>query len=261
MRKAITMLLLSLMSYPAASQIVGEDIQYQADGITMRGYLSYDDSIDGPRPGVLVVHEWWGHNQYARQRADMLAGLGYIALAVDMYGDGKLAGHPEQAGAFASAVRKNMPGARRRFLAAKSILESHTLARKSHIAAIGYCFGGGIVLEMARAGIELKGVVSFHGSLGTSTPAQKNKVKASILVLNGAADPFVKATSIETFTQEMQQAGVDFRFISYPDAKHAFTNPQATELGKKFGIPLAYQAEADKASWQEMQRFFNQVLH
>ncbi len=240
--------------------VVGKDVSYRAGDTTLKGYIAYDDSIKGKRPGVLVVHEWWGHNAYARHRADMLAALGYTALAVDMYGDGKQANHPDDAGKFAGAVRKNMPEAEARFRAAMKLLHKHPTVDKHKTTAIGYCFGGGIVLEMARRGLPLDGVVSFHGSLPTTNPAQKGKVKAKILVLNGAADPFTKPEQIAAFKQEMDSAGVDYRFIDYPNAKHAFTNPQADEFGQRFSLPLAYNEEADKASWAEMQGFLKQLF-
>lgn len=244
----------------AAMALHTEEIEYSANGTTLKGYLAYDDKIKGKRPGVLVVHEWWGHNEYVRKRAEMLAALGYTALAIDMYGDGKQAAHPDDAGKFAGEVRKNMPVAKARFLAAMELLQKQPTVANNEIAAVGYCFGGGIVLEMARSGLDLDGVVSFHGSLGTQNPAQKGVVKAKILVLNGAADPFVKPEQIAAFKTEMGAAGVDYKFIDYPGAKHAFTNPEADANGEKFNIPLAYNAEADAASWQEMQVFFKEIF-
>jgi len=239
---------------------VGEEVDYQSGDTVLKGYVAYDDSIKGKRPGVLVVHEWWGQNEYARHRARMLAALGYTALALDMYGNGKQATHPDDAGKFAAAVRKNMPEAEARFRAAMKLLQEQKTVDAKHIAAIGYCFGGGIVLEMARRGLDLDGVVSFHGSLGTANPAEKGMVKARMLVLNGADDPFTKPEQIAAFKNEMDNAGVDYRFINYPGAKHSFTNPGATELGKKFGLPLAYNEEADKKSWAEMQGFLKDVF-
>jgi len=240
--------------------VVGEEVDYRSGDTVLKGYLAYDDSIKGKRPGVLVVHEWWGHNEYARRRARMLAELGYTALAVDMYGDGKQADHPDDAGKFATAVRSNMPEAEARFRAALGLLRGHKTVDAAHIAAIGYCFGGGIVLEMARRGLDLDGVVSFHGSLGTAEPARKGRVKARVLVLNGAEDPFTTAEQIATFKQEMAQAGVDYRFINYPGAKHSFTNPDADGFAKRFDMPLAYNAKADKQSWTEMRHFLKQVF-
>ncbi len=190
----------------------------------------------------------------------MLAELGYTALAVDMYGKGKTADHPKDAGAFAGEVRKNMNMASARFEAAKNLLSMHKTTDGNRIAAIGYCFGGGIVLEMARRGMDLDAVVSFHGGLGTQSPAQSGMVKAKVLVCNGEADPFVKAEEVTAFKKEMKNAEVDFEFKSYPGAKHAFTNPAADENGKKFNIPLAYNEAADKQSWSDMQTFLKQAF-
>ncbi|MDH5379987.1 MAG: dienelactone hydrolase family protein [Cyclobacteriaceae bacterium] len=242
------------------TRIVGEEVTYEADSIAMNGYLAYDNGSDEKRPGILVVHEWWGHNDYARQRAEMLAELGYIALAVDMYGDGKKAEHPDDAGAFAGKVMGDIEGARERFAAAMEVLKSNPKVDSSKIGAIGYCFGGGIVLHMARFGLDLKGVVSFHGSLGTKFPAKPGTVKASILVLNGAEDPFVPAEAIETFKKEMEAAGVDMEFVAYEGAIHAFTNPSADDLGKKFNLPLAYNESADTQSWAKMTEFFVEIF-
>lgn len=260
MKRALFLLLATFAFNSVQAALVGKEVSYHSGDTLLKGYLAYDDSIKGTRPGILVVHEWWGHNAYARHRADMLAALGYTALAVDMYGDGKQASHPDDAGKFAGAVRKNMHQAEARFRAAMKLLDKHPTVNKHQTAAIGYCFGGGIVLEMARRGVSLDGVASFHGSLGTANPAKKGKVRAKVLVLNGAADPFTKPEQISAFKQEMENAGVDYRFINYPGAKHAFTNPDADAYGKRFNIPLAYNAEADKASWAEMQRFLKQLF-
>jgi dienelactone hydrolase len=226
----------------------------------MKGYLAYDESITGKRPGVLVVHEWWGLNDYARKRARMLAELGYTALAVDMYGDGKQAMHPDDAKAFSSELMKNFDVGKARFVAAMEFLKQQASVDPSRIAAIGYCMGGGIVLNMARQSVELKGVASFHGSLTAVKPAQPGVIKAKILVLNGGADKFITPEQIEAFKQEMKEAGADFQFISYPGALHSFTNPEATELGKKFDMPVAYNAKADKESWDEMKNFLSTIF-
>jgi len=239
--------------------IVGEEVAYEADGITMQGYLAYDENADGKRPGVLVVHEWWGHNDYARQRARMLAKLGYIAFAVDMYGEGKNTEHPQEAGAFAMAAKSNIEGARVRFEKALEVLASNERTDVEDMAAIGYCFGGGVVLEMARMGVELDGVVSFHGSLDTDNPAQPGQVKASVLVLNGDNDPYVKPEVVSAFKEEMDAADVDYQFVGY-DAVHSFTSPDADRYGEEHGLPLAYDEEVDRASWKAMQDFFNQIF-
>ena len=240
--------------------IKGEEVTYEADGISMKGFIAYDANQTGERPGVLVVHEWWGHNEYTRKRATMLAELGYVALAVDMYGDGLQADHPEDAGKFSSAVFQNIEGAKARFTKAMETLKDQAATDPDKIAAIGYCFGGGVVLHMARFGFPLNGVVSFHGSLGTATPAAPGDIKAAILVCHGADDPFISPESLEGFKKEMNEAGADLTFKSYEGAMHAFTNPDADEVGQKFEIPLAYDEAADKASWNEMQKFFEKIF-
>lgn len=261
MKRFLTALGLILAAAATAlGAIQGKTVEYRAGDTTMKGYLAYDDGVQGRRPGVLVVHEWWGLNEYARERARMLAGLGYTALAIDMYGGGKQAGHPDEAGKFAAAVQKNLPLARERFLAAMELLKRQPTVDPEKIAAVGYCFGGGIVLAMARSGIDLDGVVSFHGTLATDAPARPGEVRARILVLNGADDPFVTGEQIATFKKEMAKAGADYRLVNYPGAKHSFTNPRADELGKKFNLPLAYSPEADAKSWQAMQDFLKRIF-
>ncbi len=260
--RRISAFFLSLLicAAPAWGAVQGEEIEYRVGETTMKGYLAFDAAAPGTRPGILVVHEWWGHNDYARQRARMLAELGYTALALDMYGDGRTAQHPDEAGRFATAVRTNLPEAKQRFEAAKTTLQAHPSVDASKIAAIGYCFGGAVVLEMARRGVDLDGVVSFHGSLGTQNPAQSGAVKGRVLVLNGADDPLVSDEEIAAFKKEMERAGVDYRFVDYPGAVHSFTNPRADEFGRKFGLPLAYDAEADAQSWREMKAFFDEIF-
>jgi len=260
-RLAVFMLVLGITGVAAAEpRILGKAVDYSAQGVVMKGYLAYDESITGKRPGVLVVHEWWGLNDYARKRARMLAELGYTALAVDMYGDGKQAMHPDDAKAFSSELMKNFDVGKARFVAAMEFLKQQASVDPSRIAAIGYCMGGGVVLHMARQGVELKGVASFHGSLTAVKPAQSGVIKAKILVLNGGADKFITPEQIEAFKQEMKAAGADFQFISYPGALHSFTNPEATELGKKFDMPVAYNAKADKESWDEMKNFLSTIF-
>jgi dienelactone hydrolase len=260
--KRIAIGLLALMCCTAAAEatVRGEDVKYRAGDTTLKGYLVYDDSIAGKRPGVLVVHEWWGLNDYARKRARMLAELGYTALAVDMYGDGKVAEHPDEAGKFAAESKKNMETAEARFRAALELLQNQPTVDPSEIAAIGYCFGGGVVLEMARRGVDLAGVVSFHGALATDAPAQPGKVKARVLVFNGGDDPFVPPDQVKAFEKEMSAAGVNYVFINYPGVKHSFTVADADEKGKKFNLPLAYNAQADADSWARMQRFFDSLF-
>lgn len=251
---------LCLASALVQAEVKTQEVTYKDNGTELKGYLAYDDAVQGKRPGILVVHEWWGHNAYARKRARLLAELGYTALAIDMYGDGKTADHPEDAGKFAKAVGGNLPLAKARFLAALNLLTAQDTVAKDKTAAIGYCFGGGMVLQMARQGIDLDGVVSFHGSVASSTPAEKGKVKARVLVYNGADDPFVTAEQIMAFKQEMADAGVDYEFVNLAGAKHSFTNPEADSFAKKFNMPLAYNKDADEQSWQGMQAFFKKIF-
>ena len=242
------------------AKVITKVIPYSINNVKMTGYYAYDDAIKGKRPGVLVVHEWWGHNDYARKRARMLAKLGYSAFALDMYGTGKVAKHPDSAKKFMMEVLANMDGARLRYKKALAVLKVQAATDAERIAAIGYCFGGGVVLDMARQGLPLKGVASFHGSIGTKQPAVKGKIKASVLVLNGADDPFVSKEQISALKQEMKKAAVLFEFVNYKGAKHSFTNPAADAFGKKFNMPLQYNAEADKKSWAKMRAFFKQIF-
>lgn len=251
---------LLLQAAVAHAALREQEVEYQSGGTVLKGYLTWDDSITGKRPGVIVVHEWWGLNDYARKRARMLAELGYTAFAADMYGDGKSTVHPQEATAFMNAAIADPERAKKRFLAAQAVLQRDETVDPTRIAAIGYCFGGATVLEMARQGADLDAVVSFHGALGTKNPAQPGAVKARLLVENGAADPLVSSESVAAFKQEMDAAGVNYRFDNYPGAVHSFTNPDADRLGKETGMPLAYNAAADQQSWAAMQALFKDVF-
>lgn len=233
-------------------------ISYTLDGKTYKGYLVYDSAKKGKRPGILVVHEWWGLNDYARSRAKQLAELGYIAMAVDMFGDGKTGDNPIAAQELATPFYKNPALSKTRLDAALNKLKEYPETDTANIAAIGYCFGGFVVLNAAKLGANLKGVVSFHGGLG-GVPVKKDLIKAKILVCHGEADEFVNK-EVGPFKKSMDSAGVYYTFKSYPDATHAFTNPDATENGKKFNMPIKYNAAADSASWKDMKEFFNQIF-
>jgi dienelactone hydrolase len=259
MFKLVLSVALSCFAICVDAKMVGEAVSYRDGDTLMKGYLTYDDAHSGKRPGILVVHEWWGHNEYARSRARQLAEMGYTALAVDMYGDGRQADHPKDAGRFAAEVKHNMAQAQARFEAAMALLKAHETVASEDISAVGYCFGGGIVLEMARRGVDLDLVGSFHGSLAPAEPAVNGAVKAQLLVFNGAADPFVKQEQIAAFKEEMDRAGVRYEFYQYPGAKHAFTNPGADELGQRFDLPLAYQKVADEQSWAVFSRALERV--
>lgn len=257
---ALISAVLCAVAVPALAAVEGREVQYSSGGTTLKGYFAFDAAKAEKRPGVLVVHEWWGHNEYARRRARMLAELGYAALAVDMYGDGKTAAHPEDAGKFSGELMKNAETTKARFLAGLEYLKAQPQTDPARIAAIGYCMGGGVVLNMARAGMDLKGVASFHGSLNAIVKAEPGGIKAKILVLHGADDKFVSPETIAAFKQEMADAKADMTFIAYPGALHSFTNPDADEYAKKFGMPLAYNAEADRLSWEELKKFLGDIF-
>jgi len=248
------------LTLSAHAKVVGEEVKYLIDGQEFTGYLAYDDAVQGARPGVLVVHEWWGHNPYARKRAEMLAALGYTALALDMYGTGKLADHPKDAKSFMMATISNIAVAEKRFDAAHDLLKNQTMVDENRIAAIGYCFGGGVVLHAARTGRDLRGVISYHGSLQPKAKAEKGVVKAKVRAYNGAADPFIKPEHIDAFKAEMMAAGVDYRFVNYDGALHSFTNPQADEFAKRFKMPVGYNAAADAGSWIETRAFLQDIF-
>ncbi len=251
MKRLLCFIGLMFATAAAHAAVQGKEVSYRVDGTTLKGYIAYDDAVKGKRPGILVIHEWWGHNEYARKRARMFAEQGYTALALDMYGNGKQAHHPDDAQKFSSEVSKNEKLAKARFDAALKLLKKEKTVDADNIAAVGYCFGGSVALNMARLGEPLKAVLSFHGGLGTGHPAEAGKVKARIASFTGEDDPFIPATQVAAFREEMDKAGVIYRVVTYPGARHAFTNPDADKYGQEFKLPLAYNAAADKASWEE----------
>src|SRR3989338_5262118 len=220
----LTGILLAVISTAALAAVKGEEVQYQAGDVVLKGYIAYDNAIKGKRPGILVVHEWWGHNEYARKSARMLAERGYTALALDMYGDGKQAHHPDDAQKFSSEVNQNEKLAKARFDAALALIKKEKTVDAANIAAIGYCFGGSVVLNMARLGAPLKAVLSFHGGLAAQHPAEAGKVKARIASFTGEDDLFIPAAQVAAFRREMDKAGVNYKAVTYPGATHAFTN-------------------------------------
>jgi dienelactone hydrolase len=229
------------------------------DSLVMDGYIAWDENIEGKRPAVLVVHEWWGLNDYVKRRVRELAGLGYIAMAVDFYGNGKRADNPTDAGKLATPFYQDPQMAKQRFDAALATLRGYSQTDTTKIAAIGYCFGGTQVLNMANLGENLVGVVSFHGGLQVVTP-DKAKLKANVLVCHGGADPFVPADQVALFRKQMDSIGAKYTFKVYDGATHAFSNPDATAMGEKFKIPIAYNAAADTASWNDMKTFFGTIF-
>jgi dienelactone hydrolase len=237
-----------------------ENISFTADTVNLNGFLAYNESTD-KRPAVIVVPEWWGLNDYAKGRAKQLADLGYVALAIDMYGNGKQADNPDDAGKLAGPFYMNPKLGESRIDAAIAKLKTYPQVDTSKIAAIGYCFGGSMVLNAARAGSDLDGVVSFHGVLTTNPAPDKSKMKAQILVCHGGADKFTPAKDSITFRKQLDEAGVVYDFKTYPNSKHAFTNPKADENAQKFkGLDVAYNAEADKQSWEDMKAFLSRVF-
>jgi dienelactone hydrolase len=257
MRSLVLILMVIFLGTKAEARVVGRTVAYEQEGVQLEGYLAYDDAVTGKRPGVLVVHEWWGLNEYVRGRADQLAGLGYVAFALDMYGKGKVTKHPEKASEWAKQVNSNVQNWQKRALAGLDVLKREPLTDPERIAAIGYCFGGATVQQLAYSGADIKGVVSFHGSL-LAPPAELGKqVKAKILICHGAADPMEKAGAVEQYTAAMERSGLDWQLIIYGGAKHSFTNPDADKVGM---AALGYSKSADQRSWADMQVFFNELF-
>lgn len=242
----------------AAGEIVTREIEYKHGDTTLKGFFAYDDAIDGPRPGVAVVHEWWGRTDYVEQRARELAELGYAAFAIDMYGDARTTDDPKQAGEWASQYRgEGGESGRRRALAGIETLKAQPEVNDGSIAIMGYCFGGTVSLEVARSGADIDAAISFHGGLGTAQPAKEGQVNASILVLHGAADPMVSQEEIDALKKELDTAGADWVFVAYSGAVHSFTNPQADEHDMD---GIAYNEKADKRSWEAMKAFLAETL-
>jgi dienelactone hydrolase len=241
----------------ANAAIKEEPVTYSDGEATMKGFIVYDDANQAKRPGIVMVHEWWGITKHIHDEARNFAQQGYTVLISDMYGDAKTADNPKDAGALSSSVMKSPAVMEQRFKAAQAELAKQASVDPKRIGAVGYCFGGAVVINMARAGADLAAVAGFHASLGLNTPAPApGTVKAKVLVMNGADDPFVKKEQYDTVKKDFDAAKVDYRVIEYPGAVHAFTNPEATELGKKFNLPLRYDAKADQESKAEAAKFF-----
>lgn len=238
----------------STAQLKEENITYNCDNTSMNGYVVYKDSGQEKRPAVLVVHEWWGLNDYSKRRARELADLGYVAMAVDMFGNGQTASSPDEAMKLAGPFYQDPQLTKTRLDAALVKLKTFPQVDTSNIAAIGYCYGGYTVLNAAKLGEPLKGVVSFHGNLGGVKP-DKNLLKARVLVLHGEADPIVKQDEVSQFRKQMDSVGANYTFKSFPNAKHAFTNPAADSVENKFHIGVGYNADADRQSWNDMKDF------
>ena len=240
--------------------IHAKSLPYSAGGHTMVGHLVQASDATPSSPGVLVLPEWWGLNDYIRRRTEDVARLGYTALGVDLYGAGTTADHPDQAGALMNGVLQDMDTGTQRLQAAVTALTEQPGVDASRLAAIGFCFGGAMALHLARLGTALKAAVSFHGSLDSFHQAAPGTITARVLVCHGDADEFISKESIQTFNDEMKSAGANYEFISYPGALHGFTSPEADENGRKYDLPLAYDESADNESWQAMVRLFTGVL-
>lgn len=255
MKALMVAVVMGLVAQAAQAAIKTEPVEYKAGDTTLKGMIAYDDAATGKRPGVMVVHEWWGLNDYARMRAKKLAELGYVAFAIDMFGEGKSTEHPKEAGEWAGALAANQEVATARFNAALDLLKKDKRVDAAHIAAIGYCMGGSVVLRMALNGADLAAAASFHGGLFPDKGS--GPVKASILVCHGAADSFASDELVHTFEKNLAESGADYEFILFGGAKHSFTNPDAD----KRGMPgLAYNEAADKRSWAALREFLAEKL-
>jgi len=246
-----------IFSGQAIAEIQTQVINYKDGDNQLQGYFSWDDSIEGKRPGVLVVHEWWGLNDYARKRTRMLAELGYVAFAVDMYGKDQVTKHPEQASAWMSKITENVDNWQQRASLGLEQLKAHNLVDTDKVAAIGYCFGGATVIQLAYSGADIDGVVSFHGSLPAATEAQYPNINAKILAAHGNADPFTPAEQVTAFSNSLEAAGADWQLLSFGGVKHSFTNEGSASYGLD---ALVYDADADRRSWQAMQNFFAEIF-
>ncbi|MEI7484151.1 MAG: dienelactone hydrolase family protein [Ignavibacteriota bacterium] len=255
--KLIIVIIVLLITQRGMTQIHTENIEYKDGDYVLEGYIAYDESFTGERPGVLVVHDWMGVGEYSKMRCEMLAKLGYFAFAADIYGKGVRPTSPEEAGKQAGKYKGDRNLFRSRVNAALDEMKKQKLVNKSKIAAIGYCFGGTGVLELGRSGADIKGIISFHGNLDTPTPNDAKNIKARILICHGGADKFVPAEQVKAFDDEMKNANINYKFISYEGAVHSFTNPFS---GNDPSKGAAYNEKADKDSWEDMKSFFAEIF-
>lgn len=257
MRYAIALLLLLSLATGGSAAVRTEHVTYRHGDTVLEGYLAWNDAAEGARPGVLVVHEWWGRNAYVEWRARQIANLGYVALAVDMYGKGIVTEDAARAGELSGQFKKDIALGRARIGKALELLQGDPRVDAGRIAAIGYCFGGTTVLELARSGAPVLGVASFHGGLQAANPEDARNIKGRVLVLAGSDDPFVPAAQVSAFEDEMRKAKVDWQLNVYGGAQHSFTNPEADG----FGLPgAAYDRKADHRSWEAMKDFLAELF-
>ena len=244
-------------SLPAAAKVKTEVVEYKQGDVVLQGYLSYDQSLTGKRPGILVVHDWMGVSDDTKMRAEMLAGLGYVAFTADIYGKGVRPKNAQEAQAEAGKYFQDRTLLRARAKSGLDYLASRPEVDPSRLGVMGYCFGGGTSLELARSGAPVKGVVSFHGSLSTPTPEDAKNIKGKVLILHGADDPYVKQADVAAFMDEMRKGGVNWELVQYSGAVHAFTIKGAGADNSK---GAAYNEQADRRSWEAMKNFWNEVF-
>ena len=257
MKKMLLILIILCLAVTAEAAVKTLVVEYKQGDTVLEGYLAWDDATNISRPAVLVVHEWTGLGPYVKKRAEMLAELGYVAFAADIYGKGVRPVTPAEAGKTAGIYKNDRGLMRARVKAGLDTLTAQKFVDPKRLAAIGYCFGGTTVLELARDGADIKGVVSFHGGLSTPAPQDAKNIKAKVLALHGADDPFVKADEVAGFQEEMRKAGLDWQFVSYGGAVHSFTNPEAGNDNSK---GAAYNEKADKRSWEATKLFFTEIF-
>jgi dienelactone hydrolase len=256
MKQCLAILFILSITVSANAKVTAQPVEYNHNGTVLEGYLAYDDAVKGKRPGVLVVHEWWGLNDYVRTRVSKLAELGYVAFALDMYGKGILTEDPQEAKKLSGHL-SGQPIMRQRARAGLDILKNNSQVDPTRIAAIGYCFGGTTVLELAYGGADVTGVVSFHGGLTAPKSEDLKRIKAKFLICHGADDGFFPPAAIQAFQDGMRKSGADWQMVFFGGAVHSFTNPDADKRGIK---GLAYDKNADERSWKYMQLFFEKIF-
>ncbi len=253
----IATFLMAVCTVSVNAAVVTKNVSYQHGKESLEGFLAYDDAVKGKRPAILIVHEWWGLNEYVRNRARQLAGLGYVAFALDMYGKGRVTEHPDKASEWMKEISQNVSRWRERAAAGLEVLRQQPQSDSKRIAAIGYCFGGATVQQLAYTGADLRGVVSFHGQPIPPEEGAAERVKASILICHGAADPFIGPEKIQAYLTSMEATGLQYMLVAYSGAKHGFTNPDADKKGM---AALGYNRSADAHSWAHMKLFFEEAL-
>ena len=257
MKCLVSIIAVLFFAVTVRAEVRTEAVEYKQGDAVLEGYLAYDDAVKGKRPGVLIVHEWMGVNPYVKKRAEQLAKLGYIAFAADIYGKGVRPKNSDEAAAESKKYKTDRQLMRARVNAGLALLKNHKLADTKRTAAIGYCFGGTTVLELARSGADVNGIVSFHGGLDSLNPNDAKNIKGKVLALHGGDDPFVPAEQVAAFQDEMRKAGVDWNMVIYGGAVHSFTNPDAGNDNSK---GAAYNEKADKRSWEDMKQFFSEIF-